>query len=85
MRWLLTPIVFKVIRSKVKVTVTLVEKLFLSIIAKQFGPEPSNVGYDYMMTPIVFEVTRSKIKVTVTFSCKTGLNVLDFYMLQLQD
>ena len=43
------------------------------------------VGYGYMMTLIVFEVTRSKVKVTVTFSCKTGLNVLDFYVLQLQD
>ena len=64
----MTPIVFKVIRSKVKVTVTLVEKWFSIYNCQTIWPRIFKlavmVGYDYMMTPIVFEVTRSKVKVT---------------------
>ena len=79
----MTPIVFKVFRLKVKVTVTLVENLFSIYNCQTIWPRIFKlavmVGYDYMMTPIVL---RSKIKVTVTFSCKTGLNVLAFDMLQ---
>ena len=51
----MTPIV---LRSKVKVTVTLVEKWFSINNCKTVGPRSFKlamiVNYDYMMTPIVF-------------------------------